>query len=471
MDANRLIDGSISDMAAALRRGQVRSEALVDAVEARHGPVGRPLNAYKTWDGKGARLAAKAADAAFAAGVDTGLLQGVPVSIKDIYGVQGLPTFAGSPKRLPEKWQTEGPVVRAVKQAHAIVTGKTHTVEFAFGGIGTNPHGGTPRNPWDATTPRVCGGSSSGAGVSLAWGAAAIALGTDTGGSVRVPAAFTGNAGIKVTIGRWSTQGIVPLSTTYDTPGPLARSVEDAAIAFGTIDPRWRDGAACLAHLSGAELSSLTFGICDEYFWGDCGPGVAEAVKRALDELVKKGARLVKVAYPEAADSHQCFVKGALFGVEGVAFLERELPDWIATVDPNVAARHEVARRADGISYFTQLRRSEELAAAANDRLQKIDALVTPTVAITAPSFDDVANPENYARLNGLSTRNTRAINLLRQCAVSVPVGLDGRGLPIGMQIVCGYMQDERAIAVALAAERALGRARSRLGTPPMCRA
>jgi Asp-tRNA(Asn)/Glu-tRNA(Gln) amidotransferase A subunit family amidase len=181
-------------------------------------PLPERLHAYSFWAPEQARTVAKAADAAFAAGVSAGPLQGLPVSIKDLFAAAGYPCFAGSSRRLPtEPWERDGPLVATLRRQLGVIMGKTHMVEFAFGGTGQNSHHGAPFNPWDATAHRSVGGSSSGAGVSLLEGSAVLAFGSDTAGSVRIPACMTGNAGLKVTIGRWSTNGIVPLSFTFDT--------------------------------------------------------------------------------------------------------------------------------------------------------------------------------------------------------------------------------------------------------------
>ncbi|NIR35760.1 MAG: amidase, partial [Actinobacteria bacterium] len=156
-------------------------------------------------------------------------LTGIPISVKDLYGVDGLPTFAGTTRALPERWSRDAWLVRRLRDAGAIIVGKTHMVEMAFGGVGLNPSWETPRNPWDAGTHRIPGGSSSGAGVSLWEGSALIALGSDTGGSIRIPAALTGTVGQRTTKGRWPTTGVVPLSPTFDTVGALTRTVEDSA--------------------------------------------------------------------------------------------------------------------------------------------------------------------------------------------------------------------------------------------------
>lgn len=462
------LDLSIREMAQGLRAGRLTAEGLLDAIEDRHEAVGRRLNAYRTWDGQGARLQARAADAALAGGIDLGVLQGLPVSAKDIFGVAGLPIYAGSPRRLPPRFEVEGPVVRALRRGLAVITGKTHTVEFAFGALGTNPHGGSPWNPWDARVQRACGGSSCGAGVSLAWGAAVVALGSDTGGSIRNPASFTGTVGLKITLGRWSAEGIVPLSPTFDTPGPLTRSVEDAVMAFGVIDPRWNgDAEGLYRQVGGLDLAGVRLGLPEAMFWEDCGPGIAEAAKSAVDDLVARGASLVPVHLPEAAEAAQCFIDGQLFGVEGLPFLEDELPEWLDTMDPNVRDRMEPARRIDAITYYRQLRKLRRLSAQAAERMAEIDALVVPAMPITAPALSEIDTPESYQKLNGFAGRNNRPANMLGQCALSMPVALDPAGLPTGLMFIARPNQEERLLAVALAAERVLGTARQRLGRPP----
>src|SRR3974390_779652 len=174
--------------------------------------------AYSQWAPDHARKCADAADAAFAVGSRAGSLQGIPTSIKDLFAVTGFPTFAGSPKPLPPKFEIEGPVIANLRRQLAVVMGKTHMVEFAFGGTGHNAHYGSPRNPWDATAHRSPGGSSSGAGVSLCEGSAVLALGSDTAASVRLPASFTGNAGLKFTTERWATESTATPSHSFDTP-------------------------------------------------------------------------------------------------------------------------------------------------------------------------------------------------------------------------------------------------------------
>src|SRR4029079_12139114 len=287
-----LLDRSLRDLARSLRAGEFRATDLLrEATENLEASESR-LGAYKTRTRELAAAAANAADAAFRAGRDLGLLQGIPCSVKDLYGVPGVPIFAGSSLELPAQWQSAGPVVRTLLDQSAVILGKTHTVEFAFGAIGLN-YRWTPRNPWDPKEHRTPGGSTQGAGVALCQGSAVISLGTDTSGSVRIPATVTGNVGYKPTIGRWSVEGIVPLSPYLDTPGILARTVDDAWVAAREVDRgHGRLGPGPLPPSGGVRDDILRIGIPHELFWDDCDAGIEEGVRAALAELERKGHRL-----------------------------------------------------------------------------------------------------------------------------------------------------------------------------------
>jgi len=465
-----LIERSIRDIAAAVRDGSASFEAVISAAVARHRRFGGALDAYKHWDEDRAMAEARAADAALAAGRDAGPVMGMPVSVKDIYGVQGMPTFAGTPRELPEQWRDEGAVVAGLRRGGAVPMGKTHTVEFAFGAVGASAHWPSPRNPWDGAAHRACGGSSAGAGVSLAEGSAVVALGTDTGGSVRIPASVTGQVGLKTTIGRWSTAGIVPLSSSFDTPGTLTRTVEDAITAFAAIDPAWDDAGDLFRHVAALDAADLRLAVSDELFWDDCSPGIAEGVRGAIDELTAKGARVRSIALPEAAEARERFIRGGLFGVEGLSFMDEYYPDRADTMDPNIGYRFKPSRDVDAVSYFTEMRKITELAAAVDERLRDVDVLVTPTVALTPPTMDEVSTIKGYSRANAMMARNTQPVNLLALCAITMPVALDRAGMPVGLQLIARGGRDERLLAAAWAIERALGTGSERLGAAPMCR-
>jgi len=465
-----LLHESIETIGAALRDGTTTSVALAEEAIDNHDKWGAALSAYKVRDADRFLAEARAADAAFAAGIDFGPLQGIPVSVKDLYGVSGYPTFAGTPAALPPKWETEGPVVAALRRSLAPVSGKTHTVEFAFGGLGTNAHWGTPRNPWDAKAHRVPGGSSAGAGVSLQEGSALLALGSDTAGSVRVPASFTGTVGVKTSFGRWSLDGIVPLSPSLDTAGVLARTVADAVLAFASIDPLTDlPGPALLAAFGEVGPADIHIGVCDRFFEG-CDAGVAEGVKAAIDELAAAGARVSSIDLPEIEESDEIFLRGGLAAPEFAAFINGEMLASKATLDPNVAARFESMEAIPAVDYLMRRDRLRHLSATAADRMAEVDVVVGPTVPITPPTVDAVADSEGYRKHNMGALCNTRPANMLNLSAVTVPAALDKAGMPVGLQIMAPLDEDERALAVALAFEGILGTSRQRLGVPPMCR-
>ena len=452
-----LASASIADLAAALRSGDVRAADLIgQAAQNRD----ESLGAYKLWMPEPAAEAAAIADTTFARGLDFGPLQGLPVSVKDLYGLIGAPTHAGAPRPLPVAWEREGPVVHAVRNSMACIVGKTHTVEFAFGGVGSNPHWGTPRNPWGRDAHRVPGGSSAGAGVSLWEGTAVVALGSDTAGSVRVPASFTGTVGLKTTYGRWSLDGLVPLSPSLDTAGVLTRTVADAAIAFSVIDPR------PTVVPDPADLSRTRLGVLEELYEG-CAPDVVDAVRAAIRELEARGASIVRFSLPGLAAAREVFAAGGLAAPEFAAFLRRELPGFRATLDPNVRGRLAAVESMTAFEYLDRRARLAQAAKEANAALAEMDGVLSPTTPLTAPRLDEVSDPEGYRDRNMAALRNTSPGNLLDLCGLSVPVGLDGDGLPVGLQVMAARDDDEQLLSVGLAVENVLGTARERLGAPP----
>ncbi|MDH3703387.1 MAG: amidase [Alphaproteobacteria bacterium] len=460
-------ESSIASLSDALRSGRITALGIAERVIENYEKYDSAFHAYKTWEPEALKAQAQVADAAFAADLDFGPLQGLPVSVKDLYGVSGYPTFAGTPKQLPEKWQSEGPVVATLRHGLAAVTGKTHTVEFAFGGVGTNAHWGAPFNPWDAERHRAPGGSSAGAGVSLWAGTAVVALGSDTAGSVRIPAAVTGTVGVKTSIHRWSVDGIVPLSPSLDTAGALTRTAADAAVAFAAVDPLVAEHPLAFAEaLQATDIAGLRVGLCD-WFFDSCGAGITETVLHALEELQGHGVDAVSIDLPEIAACHDIFKRGGLAAAEFAAFINTEMQDYKATLDPNVAARFERMEAIPAIDYLSRRNALDRLAGRIAGRLADVDVLVTPTVPITPPDLATIDTGDSYFTANMGMLRNTAAVNLLRLCAVTIPAGLDAATMPVGLQIIAPFGEDERALAVACAFERVLGTARERLGTPP----
>lgn len=458
---------TLADIAEALRDGTASARTLLEIAAAAHASDGAMLNAYRVWDGEHARQRADAADKAFKEGRDAGPLQGIPFSAKDLFGISHLDTFAGSPKALPKKWSSEGPVIKSVLEQGAVLTGKTHQVEFAFGGLGTNAHWPIPRNPWDAKDIRVCGGSSSGAGVSLIEGSALVALGSDTAGSVRVPASMTGTVGLKTTAGRWPLEGIVPLSPTLDTPGVLARTVADAALVYEIIDA-WCAGRDTCDSPEPADLTSVRLGLCEAHFWDECPGDIAAVTRQALTMAEKAGAAIVDTKLAEVEEAYALFRKGSVVSSELKAFLESELPNWIDTLDPNIAFRMSGATDIDSEEIAERRKRMDEMTKSAGLRFANFDVLVSPTVPITAPKVKDVEDGKAYSAANLRALRNTCIANILGFCSITMPVGLDDAGIPVGLQLMAPGNAEDKLLAVALGLEQRLGTAWERLGPAPL---
>ena len=456
---------SIAELGADLRAGKIKARALAEQVIAAQDALEPSLHAYRDRDDAYTCAQADAADAAFAANFELGVLQGLPVSAKDQYAVSGYDTYAGTAHPLP-MFTEEGPVVRAVRSQLAFITGKAHTVEWAFGGIGMNPHWDTPRNPWDAQDHRAPGGSSSGAGVSLWQGSAVAALGSDTAGSVRIPASWTGTVGVKTTFGRWSLDGIAPLSPSLDTAGVLTRTAEDAALAFASLDPHVADPMDFLRRCRLADAGRYTLGVC-EWMFEDNDPGVAETVQAALRELEAAGARIVKVDVPNLAELHDLFRRGGIAGLEFASFINQPgMEKWKNSVDPIVRSRFAAIEAVPAREYIARVQRIAEMAAEAKPVFEGIDAIVGPTIPITPPKIADLQSVDAYQAKNLMSLRNTSVGNILALSGVTVPAGLDAAGMPTGLQVLTPNGADELALAMAVAFERVLGSARQRLGTP-----
>jgi len=456
------------ELVQALREGGVRAVDLFDEAEERHRRYGDALNAYKLWLGPAARAQAQAADAAFKVGADLGPAQGLPISIKDVFGVRGTPTFCGTPRPLPSKYEAEGPIVAGLRRQLAVFPGKSHTVPFAFGVIGVNKHWGSPRNPWDASAHRMTGGSSSGAGVSLWEGSCLWALGSDAGGSVRAPAALTGCVGLRTSIGRWPVGGAPALSPTFDTPGILARSVEDLIVGFAAIDPSV-ESLPMLLQATARSLDGLRIGVPDDHFYDECGPGVVDAVRRALGNLEAKGATRVSLAFPEAAEAAQWMANGGVGVPEGYAFVRNEFPEWIETLDPTVWSRLSTYGAIDVQEYLQRLREIEPARVRAHARLEGLDVIATPTTRLTAPTAREVESLEDYRQRNIAIGRNLMLMNLWDFPSITLPVGKDPNGLPVGLQLSSRRGTDDKLLGIARAVETVLGTPRQILGTPPLC--
>jgi aspartyl-tRNA(Asn)/glutamyl-tRNA(Gln) amidotransferase subunit A len=427
-------------------------DALLDRIR-RRDPA---LHAFIAVYDRDARLAAEAAERAIRAGHRVGPLHGVPIGLKDLVDLEGRVTTGGSKVWIDRVSPVTATVAERLIAAGMVVLGKTHTVEFAMGSFGTNTHLGTPRNPWDLAVHRTPGGSSSGSGVAVAAGLAPAAIGTDTGGSVRLPAAWCGTVGLKVTAGRISTHGILPLSTTLDTPGPLTRSVEDAALIFRVLNgPDPRDPQT-LAWAPADPLPSLRRGVAglalavlpDAERAGVDGEVLA-AYDASVAGLARLDARIVQVALPHRLTDYAA-ATGRIIGTEGYRFVGRLVDDPTLPVDPHVRPRIQLGRDVSAQEYLATLARREEHRRAFLAALEGVDALLTPTTQTAALPIDQVDQ-------SGTAAHFTRAVNYLGLCALAVPSGFTAGGLPISLHVVCHPGNEAMALRIGWAWEQSAG--------------
>jgi aspartyl-tRNA(Asn)/glutamyl-tRNA(Gln) amidotransferase subunit A len=437
---------TFADLAAALSRDETTSRKLVDSVlEA----IASDPRAYARVDVAGATAAADAADQARSEGAAASAYAGVPVSVKDLFDIAGQPTPAGSTilaQAPPAK--TDAPVVARLKRAGLVIVGRTQMSEFAFTGLGLNPHVAQPPNPRDPG--RVPGGSSGGAAVSVALGQAAGAIGTDTGGSVRIPAAFCGLVGFKPTQSRVTRAGAFPLSTTLDSIGPIANSVACCRALDAIIADHPAPAEPPVA------LADISFGVPTGYLLADLEPVVAEAFEWALNVLSSAGARIETFAFPELGRIPDMNARGSISNAESFALHRRlGLLEQRDRYDPNVLARVEHSKAMSAADYLDLLEARSRLINEADLRCAGYDVLVAPTIPILAPRFAEGRDRAEFARLNLLVLRNPAVVNVLDRCAVSLPMP-SAAFAPAGLMIIGRAMADQRLLSVAAAVEAAL---------------
>ncbi|CAM2907170.1 MULTISPECIES: amidase [Methylobacterium] len=447
------VDASAAELARAIGS---KSLSPVDAVEALLGRIEQmepKLQAFTEVFAADARLAAEGADRAIRSGHAVGPLHGVPVVLKDLIDLEGRITMGGSAAHRARRAERTATIARRLIAQGMIVLGKTHTVEFAYGGWGTNQHLGTPWNPWDPETPRTPGGSSSGTGVAVAARMAPWGIGTDTGGSVRLPASFCGLTGLKVTVGRVSTWGIVPLSTTLDTPGPLARTVEDTALLYEAIsgpdplDPTTR-GIAPDAPWSilNRGVRGLRLGRMPAVERDGVAPDMLQAYDAALDLLARQGAEIVDVVLPFRFSD--CVAMSGITNAEAYFVNGALAEDPASQLGDAVRARILAGATVTAQEYLGTLQRRTAMKLAYAAALDGIDALLTPTTECAAVALAEVDETH-------LPSRFTRFGNLLDLCALALPDGFTAAGLPLSLQIVCRGYDEATALRIGQAYQRA----------------
>ncbi|KQT07640.1 amidase [Ramlibacter sp. Leaf400] len=397
---------------------------------------------------------ARVAGSAAAAGLP---LAGLPVSVKDLFDVQGQVTAAGSVvlADAPPAAADSAAVAR-LRAAGASLVGRTNMTEFAFSGVGVNPHHGTPVNPADAATPRIPGGSSSGAAVSVATGAAFIGLGSDTGGSIRIPAALCGIVGFKNTARLAPLDGALPLSTTLDTVCAMTRSVRDAVLAHEVLAAR----AVALEH---RPLSARRFAVARTQMLDGLDLPVAQAFEAALRTLRDAGARIEEIALEDIRDLGSIQSTGGFTAAESYSWHRPLLDRAGAGYDPRVRTRIERGANMKAWEYLDLVRARVDWVARVEAALAGFDAVLSPTVPIVAPPVAEVApgaeRDEAFFRVNGLLLRNTSVVNMLDGCALSLPCQAPG-SLPVGLMLWHGAMHDDAVLDAGLAVEAALAAGR-----------
>jgi aspartyl-tRNA(Asn)/glutamyl-tRNA(Gln) amidotransferase subunit A len=442
---------SLAELAATLARGEASALELAESYLDRIRRLNPALNAYVHVDENLARRHARAADERRASGLRLGPLDGVPIALKDLLEVEGFPTGVGSALWKQRISTTTAAVVRHLLAAGMVPLGKTHMVEFAFGTWGANPHLGTPRNPWDLGTHRVPGGSSSGSGVAVAAGLAPAAIGSDTGGSVRIPAALNGITGLKTSGGLVSTEGAFPLSTTLDTIGPMTRSAADAVLLAAAMlgtDTAARAFAELAAREPEASLAGVRVAVlpADQYPMA-VEPEVAAAVAAAAGVLRALGAEVAERRFPFDFDDLMRR-NGQLTAAEAWSVHRAYVEDERLPIGAGVRRRVVGGKAIAAADYIDALAHRRAARQQWVDWMRSCDALLTPTVPMAAcpvEAVDEAVTP---------MASFTRAGNYLDTCALSLPAGFSGRGLPVGVQLLGRPGTDAALLGIGIAFQR-----------------
>ncbi len=410
-------------------------------------PNGEGARACLTVYREAAKDAADAADARARAGISLGPLDGAIVTVKDLFDVAGEVTRAGS-KVLAEEGKPatrDAPVVRRLRAGGAVIVAKTNMTEFAYSGVGANPHYGTPGNPADRA--RIPGGSSSGGAVAVADGLCEIAIGSDTGGSTRIPAALCGIVGYKPSRQRIPTEGVFPLSQSIDSVGPMAGSVADCAKADAVMADE------DYASLEPAPLANLRIGVVQGMPLERLDDTLAKSFPAAIDRLQRAGAKLSDEKLALLDDMTRIINRGGVQPAEAFAVHRDRLDRRGDAIDPLVRARLERARAITVTDYIEMVNERATLIRAMDARLADLDVLALPTTPIVAPLQSEVASADEFPRKNALLLRNTAIWNFFDCCAISLPMPRAG-GLPTGLMLIARNGQDHRLLRIAAAVER-----------------
>lgn len=446
---------TIESMAADLAAGSATAVQLAETALARaEDPAGEGARAFTRIDRERALAMARASDALRGAGLVRSPLEGLPVSVKDLFDVAGQVTTSGSAVlKDAAPAERNAPVIDRLIAAGAVIVGRTNMTEFAFSGLGLNPHYGTPRNPWErGGGGRIPGGSSSGAAVSVTDGMAVVGIGSDTGGSVRIPSALCGLTGFKPTQRRVPIEGTLPLSTSLDSIGPLAASVRCCAIVDAVLA-----GEAPLPPPA-RELPGARLAIPETLVLADMDAVVAAAFERACATLQAAGARIQRIAVPEFAELGRLHARGTLASAEAWAWHRALLNARGDEYDPRVGLRMRDGETMGAADYVDLVNARRRWIAQVEARIAGFDALLMPTVPIVAPTIAELQGSDQaYFAANGLILRNPTLINFLDGCALSLPCHAAGEA-PVGLMLAAAGGRDHDLLALGEAVEQALAR-------------
>ncbi|OZI48611.1 amidase [Bordetella genomosp. 4] len=446
--------GGLEGFAKDFRAGKVSSEAVTKIYLERIRAIDAKLGAFETVATDSALATARAMDLLIRSGTDLGPLMGVPIAIKDVFVISQMPgPKVGSNIDLPDVMGSEeGTFIKALRKAGCVFLGQTKAVEFCLGITGHSSPRGTPWNVSDMENHRAPGGSSSGSGVAIAAGLCAFAIGSDSGGSVRVPAAFNGVFGLKTTAGLWPTDGAFPLDPRVDSIGLLTRSAKDALLAFNTISAILF-GCGYQPRRSGVRLDRLCLGVPENHFGDNVNPQISNAFQKTNQHLQERGCLFEKLTVPEAPERAGYFpvsMPSALLSILGKEnFLSQK-----HLMDPVIAKRIASGLEVKAYEFLALEDKRTESRKSVADRFIGFDAWVSPTTADFAPLVSDLEDPEKGMTLAMGMTQNTQPANYLGLCAVSLPLPVDG--LPIGYQLMAAPGSDQKLLEIAVEVEASL---------------
>lgn len=439
---------TLGGLAVELRDGKTSSRKLVEQALAKIAdPAGEGSRAFIKVDAEGALAAADYQDRLRRQNRQPSPFAGIPISVKDLFDLAGEVTTAGS-KVLKDASPAlaDAPAIAALKSAGLVVLGRTNMTEFAYSGVGLNPHYGTPKSAFDRKTGRIPGGSSSGAGVAVADAMCVLSIGTDTGGSCRIPAAYNGIVGYKPSTGRVSLRGAYPLSPRLDSVGPLGNSVACCAAADAIMAGDWS------GMITARGVSSLRIGVLKTAVLEGLDADVAAAYEYALKRISKAGATLVDLAFEELLEMPRLTIKGGILAAEAYAWHRDLIARKGADYDPRVRMRMEAADSISAAEYLSIVKRREEVVRRFTVVAQGLSAVVLPTVMIVPPPIVALEGDQDYFRYNSMSLRNTSVGNFLDCCAISIPVNEPGAA-PVGLMLMGVWGQDQNLFSVGQAVE------------------